>query len=45
MGEIRADGQFDIVWESDGLVEPDSYSMLLWDGKEDQIPAPSGGGK
>ncbi|MEM9790662.1 MAG: urea ABC transporter substrate-binding protein [Planctomycetota bacterium] len=45
IGEIRADGQFDIVWESDGLVEPDSYSMLLWDGKEDQIPAPSGGGK
>ncbi|MEM0915984.1 MAG: transporter substrate-binding protein, partial [Planctomycetota bacterium] len=45
IGEIRADGQFDIVWESDGLVEPDSYSMLLWEGKEDQIPAPSGGGK
>jgi urea transport system substrate-binding protein len=43
MGEIRADGQFDIIWESDGLVEPDSYSQLLWAGREDQIPAPSGG--
>ncbi|MEO0514241.1 MAG: urea ABC transporter substrate-binding protein [Planctomycetota bacterium] len=43
IGEIRADGQFDIVWESDGLVEPDSYSSLLWEGKE--FPAPSGGPK
>lgn len=43
IGEIRADGQFDIVWESDGLVEPDSYSALLWEGKE--FPAPSGGPK
>ena len=43
IGEIRPDGQFDIVYRSDGLVEPDSYSELLWDGKEDQIPAPSGG--
>ena len=45
IGEIRTDGQFDIVWQSDGLVEPDSYSSLLWDGKEDQIPAPTGGPK
>ena len=29
IGEIRADGQFDIVWQTDGLVEPDSYSKLL----------------
>lgn len=43
IGEIRADGQFDIVWESDGLVEPDSYSALLWEGKD--FPAPSGGPK
>ena len=40
MGEIRADGQFDIVWESDGLVEPDSYSKLLWAGKEPRFPPP-----
>jgi urea transport system substrate-binding protein len=45
IGEIRPDGQFDIIWESDGLVEPDSYSSLLWEGKEDQIPAPTGGPK
>jgi urea transport system substrate-binding protein len=45
IGEIREDGQFDIVWQTDGLVEPDSYSKLLWAGKEDQIPAPSGGPK
>ncbi|MEM1109965.1 MAG: urea ABC transporter substrate-binding protein [Planctomycetota bacterium] len=43
IGEIRADGQFDIVWESDGLVEPDSYSSLLWEGKD--FPAPTGGPK
>ncbi len=43
IGEIRADGQFDIVWESDGLVEPDSYSALLWEGQD--FPAPTGGPK
>ncbi|MBB6428235.1 urea ABC transporter substrate-binding protein [Algisphaera agarilytica] len=43
IGEILEDGQFDIVWESEGLVEPDSYSSLLWEGKE--FPAPSGGPK
>ena len=43
IGEIKADGQFDIVWESEGLVEPDSYSKLLWEGKE--TPAPTGGPK
>ncbi len=43
IGEIRADGDFDIVWESDGLVEPDSYSKLLW--PEGNFPAPTGGPK
>ena len=43
IGEILKDGQFKIVWESDGLVEPDSYSKLLWEGKTP--PAPSGGPK
>ena len=43
IGEIRADGQFDIVFESEGLVEPDSYSSLLWEGKA--FPAPTGGPK
>jgi len=43
IGEIRSDGMFDIVWESDGLVEPDSYSKLLW--PNGNYPAPSGGPK
>ena len=43
IGSIRADGQFDIVWKSEGLVEPDSYSKLLWEGKTP--PAPTGGPK
>lgn len=43
IGEIKKDGQFNIVWKSDGLVEPDSYSSLLHpDGK---FPAPTGGPK
>jgi urea transport system substrate-binding protein len=29
IGSIRADGQFDIVWQTPGLVEPDSFSKLL----------------
>ena len=29
VGSIRADGQFDIIWHSDGLVHPDSYSTFL----------------
>ena len=45
IGEIRADGQFDIVWKTPGLVEPDSYSKLLWAGNEAKIPAPTGGPK
>ncbi len=43
IGEILEDGQFEIIWESDGLVEPDSYSSYLWAGREDEIPAPTGG--
>ena len=43
IGEIRADGQFDIVFESDGLVEPDSYSSLLH--PDGNFPAPTGGPK
>jgi urea transport system substrate-binding protein len=43
IGEILKDGQFKIVWKSEGLVEPDSYSKLLHpDGK---FPAPTGGPK
>ncbi len=29
VGEIRADGQFDAIWKSDGLVEPEAYSRYL----------------
>ena len=43
IGEIQKDGQFKIVWKSAGLVEPDSYSKLLWEGKTP--PAPTGGPK
>ena len=25
MGQINADNQFDIVWASDGVIEPDPY--------------------
>jgi urea transport system substrate-binding protein len=43
VGEILKDGQFKIVYKSDGLVEPDSYSSYLWpDGNH---PAPTGGPK
>ncbi|MFA9479446.1 urea ABC transporter substrate-binding protein [Phycisphaerales bacterium AB-hyl4] len=31
IGEILADGQFEIIWESDGLVEPESFSSYLQD--------------
>ena len=42
IGEIQADGQFKIVYNTD-LVKPDSYSPLLHpDGK---FPAPTGGPK
>ena len=30
IGEILKDGQFKIVWQSKGLVKPDSYSEYLW---------------
>ena len=29
IGEIRADGQFDIVWKTSGLVEPEPYSKYF----------------
>ena len=43
IGEIRKNGQFKIVHQSEGLVSPDSYSKYLHpDGK---FPAPTGGPK
>ena len=43
IGEIKKNGQFKIVWETEGLVVPDSYSSYLHtDGK---FPAPTGGPK
>jgi urea transport system substrate-binding protein len=29
IGEIKADGQFEIVWQTPGLVEPESFSSYL----------------
>ncbi len=29
IGEIRADGQFDIIWKTPGLVEPEAFSSYL----------------
>ena len=43
VGEILKDGQFKIVYASDGLVEPDSYSKLLH--PDGNFPAPTGGPK
>ena len=43
VGEIMKDGQFKIVWETEGLVEPDSYSKLLH--TDGNFPAPTGGPK
>jgi urea transport system substrate-binding protein len=43
IGEIKKDGQFKIVWNSDGLVSPDSYSRYLH--SIGSIPAPTGGPK
>ncbi len=43
IGEIRRDGQFKIVYASEGLVEPDSYSKLLH--PDGNFPAPTGGPK
>jgi urea transport system substrate-binding protein len=43
IGEIKKNGQFRILYKSDGLVSPDSYSKFLHpDGK---FPAPTGGPK
>lgn len=43
IGEIQADGQFNIVFETEGLVSPDSYSSLLH--PDGNYPAPTGGPK
>ena len=43
IGEIRKNGQFRIIYESDGLVSPDSYSTYLH--TDGNIPAPTGGPK
>jgi urea transport system substrate-binding protein len=45
IGEILADGQFKIVYSSDGLVEPDSYSTLLHSPAELKAMKPTGGPK
>src|SRR5690606_9603479 len=34
IGEIRSDGQFDIIWKTDGLVEPEPWSKLTSPDKE-----------
>jgi len=36
IGEVRADGQFDIVWKTDGLIPGDAWSPHL-DGSKDLI--------
>jgi urea transport system substrate-binding protein len=43
VGEIMANGQFKIVWQSPGLVKPDSYSRYLH--PNGNFPAPTGGPK
>lgn len=43
IGEIKANGQFDIIWQSEGLVIPDSYSTYLH--PDGNYPAPTGGPK
>ena len=43
IGEILKDGQFKIVYQSKGLVSPDSYSSFLWPNGD--FPAPTGGPK
>lgn len=45
IGEILKDGQFKIVWKSEGLVEPDSYSKLLHTPAELATIKPTGGPK
>ncbi len=34
IGEIQDDGQFDVVWETDGLVPGDAWSDFLPDSKD-----------
>ena len=36
IGEVRADGQFDVVWKTSGLVPGDAWSKEL-DGSKDLI--------
>ena len=43
VGEILKNGQFKIVYKSDGLVSPDSYSAYLH--PDGNYPAPTGGPK
>jgi urea transport system substrate-binding protein len=43
IGEILKNGQFKVVWQSKGLVKPDSYSAYLW--PNGGYPQPSGGPK
>jgi urea transport system substrate-binding protein len=45
IGEILKDGQFKIVYKSEGLVEPDSYSKLLHTPEELKAIKASGGPK
>lgn len=41
IGEILKDGQFKIIYQSEGLVSPDSYSSYLH--PDGNVPAPTGG--
>ena len=43
IGEIKKNGQFKIIYKSDGLVSPDSYSSYLH--PDGNYPAPTGGPK
>ena len=43
IGEIKKNGQFKIIYKSDGLVAPDSYSSYLH--PDGNYPAPTGGPK
>ena len=43
VGEIMKNGQFKIIYKSDGLVSPDSYSVYLH--PDGNYPAPTGGPK
>ncbi len=45
IGEIQKDGMFKIVWDSKGLVAPDSYSKLLWTPEQLAEKKPTGGPK